>query len=174
MEELKRLKEAGLCRIHIGLESGCDPVLDFIKKGSTAADHIQGGRNVVAAGISLSEYVIPGLGGRLLRDTEKPAEGPSTVHEPLLCFTNKVNARIEGDVVVRNCIFLNGHFAIQGGSGGRIPILFMHSARFAHMHVRVNQSGKGKYGHGTKKESLSKALMQTRWAETGTAGVLLT
>jgi hypothetical protein len=63
VEELKRLKEAGLSRIHIGLESGCDPVLDFIKKGSTAADHIQGGRNVVAAGISLSEYVIPGLGG---------------------------------------------------------------------------------------------------------------
>lgn len=63
VEELKRLKEAGLSRIHIGLESGCDPVLDFIRKGSTAADHIQGGRNVVAAGISLSEYVIPGLGG---------------------------------------------------------------------------------------------------------------
>lgn len=63
VEELTRLKEAGLSRIHIGLESGYDPVLAFIKKGATAADHIQGGRNVVAAGISLSEYVIPGLGG---------------------------------------------------------------------------------------------------------------
>jgi hypothetical protein len=63
VEDLTRLKGAGLSRIHIGLESGYDPVLDFIKKGATAADHIQGGRNVVAAGISLSEYVIPGLGG---------------------------------------------------------------------------------------------------------------
>ncbi len=63
VEELTRLREAGLSRIHIGLESGYDPVLNFIKKGATAADHIQGGRNVVAAGISLSEYVIPGLGG---------------------------------------------------------------------------------------------------------------
>lgn len=64
---------------------------------------------------SPKEGIIPGLGGRLLRDTERPAEGPSTVHEPLVCFTNKVNARVEGDVVIRNCVFLNGHFAIQGG-----------------------------------------------------------
>jgi hypothetical protein len=30
------------------------------------------------------------------------------------------------------------------------------------MHVRVNQSGQGEGGHGIKKESLSKALMQTK------------
>lgn len=64
---------------------------------------------------SPKEGVIAGLGGRLLKATEKPADGPSTVEEPLLCFTNKVNARIEGDVIIRNCAFLNGHFAIQGG-----------------------------------------------------------
>lgn len=64
---------------------------------------------------SPKEGVIASLGGRLLRDTERPAAGPSTVHEPLVCFTNKVNARVEGDVVIRNCVFLNGHFAIQGG-----------------------------------------------------------
>lgn len=63
VEELKRIHEAGLSRIHIGMESGYDPVLAFIRKGVTAAEHIRGGRNVVEAGISLSEYVIPGLGG---------------------------------------------------------------------------------------------------------------
>jgi radical SAM superfamily enzyme YgiQ (UPF0313 family) len=63
VEELKSLREAGLSRIHIGMESGSDPVLDFIRKGTTAADHIEGGKRIVAAGISLSEYVIPGLGG---------------------------------------------------------------------------------------------------------------
>jgi len=61
--ELRRLREAGLSRIHVGMESGCDEVLAFIRKGATAADHVRGGRNVVEAGISLSEYVIPGLGG---------------------------------------------------------------------------------------------------------------
>ena len=63
VEDLRRLKEAGLVRIHIGLESGCDEVLQFIRKGVTAADHIEGGTRIVAAGISLCAYVMPGLGG---------------------------------------------------------------------------------------------------------------
>ena len=62
-EELSMLRDAGLTRIHIGMESGYDPVLKFVKKGVTAAQHIEGGRKVVASGISLSEYIMPGLGG---------------------------------------------------------------------------------------------------------------
>ena len=58
------LREAGLSRLHIGLESGYDPVLKFMDKGVTAADHIAGGKKVVASGISLSEYVILGMGGK--------------------------------------------------------------------------------------------------------------
>ncbi len=73
---------------------------------------------------SPKDGVIEGLGGRLLRATEKPTDGPSTVEEPLLCFTNKVNARIEGELIIRNCVFLNGHFAIQGGfKNGSVKIL---------------------------------------------------
>jgi len=65
VDELKQLHDVGLSRIHIGMESGYDPLLAFIHKGVKAAEHIKGGRNVVEAGISLSEYVIPGLGGAL-------------------------------------------------------------------------------------------------------------
>ncbi len=64
VEDLTRIREAGLVRIHVGLESGCDDVLKFIRKGVTAADHIEGGQRLVAAGISLCEYVMPGLGGQ--------------------------------------------------------------------------------------------------------------
>ncbi|MBA4396452.1 MAG: radical SAM protein [Syntrophus sp. (in: bacteria)] len=63
VEDFRLLRDAGLSRIHIGMESGYDPVLKFIRKGTSAAEHIEGGRRIVAAGISLSEYVIPGLGG---------------------------------------------------------------------------------------------------------------
>jgi histone acetyltransferase (RNA polymerase elongator complex component) len=63
-EELAALREAGLSRLHIGLESGCDAVLAFMDKGVTAADHVAGGRKVVASGISLCAYVMPGMGGR--------------------------------------------------------------------------------------------------------------
>ena len=63
-EELKELREAGLDRIHTGLESGCEPVLDYMEKGATARQHIEGGKKVKEAGISLCEYVMPGLGGK--------------------------------------------------------------------------------------------------------------
>lgn len=61
--ELTRLRKAGLSRVHIGLESGYDPLLAFMEKGATAADHIKGGQNVVSSGISLCVYVVLGLGG---------------------------------------------------------------------------------------------------------------
>ena len=62
VDELKELRRAGLSRIHIGMESGYDPVLAFLDKGVTAADHIKAGKNVVASGISLCEYVMLGAG----------------------------------------------------------------------------------------------------------------
>jgi radical SAM superfamily enzyme YgiQ (UPF0313 family) len=64
VEALRKMKEAGLNRIHVGLESGYDPVLKMMKKGVTGAQHVEAGQKVVAAGIELSEYVMPGLGGR--------------------------------------------------------------------------------------------------------------
>ena len=62
--ELKDLQQAGLSRIHIGMETGYDPLLQYMKKGVTAKEQIQAGKNVVESGISLSEYVMPGLGGK--------------------------------------------------------------------------------------------------------------
>ncbi|HDP80898.1 MAG TPA: radical SAM protein, partial [Spirochaetes bacterium] len=64
LEDLRRLREAGLTRLHIGMESGCDTVLGMIKKGVTAAEQIDAGRKAVLAGFDLSEYYMPGLGGR--------------------------------------------------------------------------------------------------------------
>ena len=64
LEELKAIHDAGLSRIHIGLESGYDPLLKAMDKGVTAAEQIEGGKKVVAAGISLGEYVLLGLGGK--------------------------------------------------------------------------------------------------------------
>ncbi|MBP1753229.1 MAG: coproporphyrinogen oxidase [Geobacteraceae bacterium] len=74
--ELKSLADAGLTRIHIGLESGFDPLLEFMRKGATAADHMEGGIRIKAAGISLCEYVMPGLGGHrwTIEHAEKTAE----------------------------------------------------------------------------------------------------
>ncbi|MGB9887255.1 MAG: radical SAM protein [Moorellales bacterium] len=64
VEDLVRLREAGLSRVHVGLETGYDPLLEYVQKGVTAAEQIEGGRRAKAAGLELSEYVMPGLGGR--------------------------------------------------------------------------------------------------------------
>jgi len=64
--ELREIANAGLNRIHIGLESGSDKVLQMVRKGVTKQEHIDAGRKVIQAGIELSEYVMPGLGGKTL------------------------------------------------------------------------------------------------------------
>lgn len=64
VESLKRIREAGLDRVHIGLETGYDPLLKLMKKGVSAAQHIEAGRKLIDAGMELSEYVMPGLGGQ--------------------------------------------------------------------------------------------------------------
>jgi hypothetical protein len=65
-EDLTTLMESGLTRIHIGLESGSDNVLKMVRKGASKAIHIRAGLKVKDAGMELSEYFMPGLGGSSL------------------------------------------------------------------------------------------------------------
>lgn len=64
LDELKALKEAGLDRIHVGFESGCDEVLNFVEKGVTGAKQKEACLKVKGAGLELCCYVMPGLGGK--------------------------------------------------------------------------------------------------------------
>ncbi len=61
--ELSSIRAAGLNRIHIGLESGSDKVLEMVKKGVSKETQIKAGQKAKKAGFELSEYVMPGLGG---------------------------------------------------------------------------------------------------------------
>ncbi len=63
-EELDQLRQAGLSRLHVGLETGDDELLSYVDKGVTAEEHIAAGRKAIAAGFELSVYVMPGLGGK--------------------------------------------------------------------------------------------------------------
>lgn len=67
-EEMKLIADAGLNRIHIGMESASDTVLKLIDKGTTKANQILAGQKVKRAGIELSEYFMPGLGGNEYSD----------------------------------------------------------------------------------------------------------
>jgi histone acetyltransferase (RNA polymerase elongator complex component) len=62
-ESLSSLKQAGLDRLHIGLESGNRDILRFQCKGQSPKVILQTGQWIKEAGIELSYYVLLGLGG---------------------------------------------------------------------------------------------------------------
>ena len=101
VEELKQLKEAGLSRLHIGMESGSDLVLEYMQKGVTAEEHIKGGRNVKDAGILLSEYIMPGLGGKKM--SAEHVEG-----------TAKVLNAIDPDFIRLRTLHVRADMLLQG------------------------------------------------------------
>ncbi len=61
---LTKLREAGLTRVHVGLESGDASTLAFLKKGATPEEMIAGGKAAKDAGLELSLYVLIGAGGK--------------------------------------------------------------------------------------------------------------
>ncbi|MCP4578689.1 MAG: radical SAM protein [Deltaproteobacteria bacterium] len=64
LKKLTRLRNAGLSRIHVGLESGDDEVLRRIKKGTDSAEQMEAGLWAREAGIELSIYILLGIGGQ--------------------------------------------------------------------------------------------------------------
>ena len=64
MEELKKLRAAGLTKAYIGVETGDDDLLKKVKKGVGYSQMLEAGRNLVAADINLSVMVLLGLAGK--------------------------------------------------------------------------------------------------------------
>ncbi len=61
--DLHVLAEAGLSRIHVGLESGDDGILERLHEGTHSQQQIEAGQWIKAAGMELSLYVILGIDG---------------------------------------------------------------------------------------------------------------
>jgi radical SAM superfamily enzyme YgiQ (UPF0313 family) len=64
IEELRELKNLGLGIIYMGIESGCDEILNDINKGVSAKEIIKAGIRVKQSNIKLSTTLISGLGGK--------------------------------------------------------------------------------------------------------------
>lgn len=63
-EELRAIREAGLNRAYLGVESGSDAVLRAVRKGVDAAGMLEAGRRITAAGFDLWAMVLIGLAGQ--------------------------------------------------------------------------------------------------------------
>ncbi len=62
-EDYRALAERGLRRVYIGLESGHDPLLKFVRKPGCAQDAVETVKTIKAAGIHVGLMVMIGLGG---------------------------------------------------------------------------------------------------------------
>ncbi|HMA85614.1 MAG TPA: radical SAM protein, partial [Desulfosalsimonadaceae bacterium] len=59
--DLAALRVAGLTKAYLGVDSGDDQVLQEIRKGVSAAEMLEAGKRLVAAGINLSSMVLLGI-----------------------------------------------------------------------------------------------------------------
>ena len=82
IEDLKSIREAGLTRLHVGLESGDDFILNYVKKGVKSSEAVEAGLKAKEAGFELSEYVISGLGGekRWMEHAQNTAEALNRIN----------------------------------------------------------------------------------------------
>jgi radical SAM superfamily enzyme YgiQ (UPF0313 family) len=77
MDELKAIREAGLTRLHIGLETGDPELLEEIRKGATPEQMVEGANRAKDAGFEVSFYVLAGIGGE--KKWKQHAEGTAKV-----------------------------------------------------------------------------------------------
>ena len=63
VDDFRALGEMGLRRVYIGLESGHEPLLAWLRKPSTAAEMVDAVRRMKAAGLAVGVIVMLGVGG---------------------------------------------------------------------------------------------------------------
>ena len=115
---MKLLADAGLSRIHVGLESGDDIILKRIKKGTSSKEQIEAGRWVIEAGIELSLYVVLGIGGK--DRTEAHARETARVLNKIVpdfirlrTFVPKINTPLLAEVQAGTFQMLSPHEVFQ-------------------------------------------------------------
>ena len=77
MEDLEKIRQAGLTRLHVGLETGDRDLLKEIEKGATPEEMVEAGRKSKEAGFEYSLYVLLGIGGE--EKWENHAKGTAEV-----------------------------------------------------------------------------------------------
>jgi radical SAM superfamily enzyme YgiQ (UPF0313 family) len=151
-EDLKRLHEAGLGILYLGIESGDDTVLKHVKKGTTAALTIQAGKKALDAGMKLSTMILLGLGGqeRTVEHALHTAEVVSAINPTMLSalsliipknvplyqdvqqgtftpltargFLKELDMILRHTTMIKPCIFRSNHVSNLLPIGGTLPM----------------------------------------------------
>lgn len=103
-EELRALREAGLQRVYLGVETGWDDLLEAVKKGATAQEMLEAGIRLREAGMDLWVMIILGLGGpgeasrRHILETAKMINEMKPRHLSALTLTVDPGTKLYRDV----------------------------------------------------------------------------
>jgi radical SAM superfamily enzyme YgiQ (UPF0313 family) len=117
-ENMRLLTEAGLRRIHVGLESGDDEILRRVKKGATAQEHIAAGRLLREVGIEMSAYIVLGLGGKErteshARESARVINEVQPAYVRLRTLVPKINTPLLKDVMAGRFEMLSPHDVLR-------------------------------------------------------------
>ncbi len=115
---LKHLAEAGLSRVHMGLESGSDEVLRRIKKRAAREEQIRAGQMLSRARIENSTYVMLGIGGKELsvehaQETASAVNAISPDFVRVRTFLPKVNTPLLWQIEKGEFEMVTPHEALQ-------------------------------------------------------------
>jgi len=95
-DDYAELAAHGLARIYVGLESGHDPLLNWLRKPGRAADAIEAARAIKAGGVNLCVIVLLGAGGTHfaeghVRDTIQAINSMTLTAGDLIYFSDFVS-----------------------------------------------------------------------------------
>ena len=91
--ELRRLREAGINGLDIGVESGLDEALSMMNKGHTAQESIEQLQRLKKAGIDFTPNIILGCGGaELWRENAEATAAMINAVQPKQIFTGTLHA----------------------------------------------------------------------------------
>lgn len=111
-DELIALGAAGLQRIFVGLESGCDPILEATRKGCTTADLRQVGPRLAGSGIELDVSLMLGIGGAAL--SERHATETASVLNDLAPACVRLRTFVPKVGTDLGVEYASGGFVLQG------------------------------------------------------------
>ena len=94
-EELRILASKGLKLLYLGVESGDDETLKFIRKGTTAAELITLSHKVKDAGMELSATFILGINGAERDNTQHAIKTGEIISKMYLTYAGLLTLRLE-------------------------------------------------------------------------------
>ena len=94
-EELRLLASKGLTLLYLGVESGDDETLKFIRKGTTAAELIRLSHKVKDAGMELSATFILGINGQERDNTQHAIKTGEIITKMAVTYVGLLTLRLE-------------------------------------------------------------------------------